>query len=169
MNKLIAFTGPIGSGKTTAAKELYALGFMLIRFAGPLKAMLCCLGLTKAHTDGDLKEVPCDLLGGATPRYAMQTLGTEWGRQMIGQNLWTDTWKRSVERNIKYCSIVVDDLRFPNELEAVKSFGGKVIMIERGIETNQEHISEQHTLSPDMIIFNTLSLESFKAAIRGLK
>jgi hypothetical protein len=62
-------------------------GFARVRFAGPLKAMMAALGCTNAEIDGDRKEVPCDLLGGKSPRWAMQTLGTEWGRKLIGDDL----------------------------------------------------------------------------------
>ena len=48
--------------------------------------MLYQLGLGEAHIEGALKEVPCELLGGKTPRYAMQTLGTEWGRDTDQQD-----------------------------------------------------------------------------------
>jgi hypothetical protein len=48
-----------------------------VKFAGPLKSMCMALGLTEAHIEGHLKEVPCELLCGQTPRHAMQTLGTE--------------------------------------------------------------------------------------------
>ena len=82
--RLIGFCGAAGAGKTHAATLLARdWGYSRVRFAGPLKAMLHALGLTEADTDGAAKDQPADLLGGRTPRHAMQTLGTEWGRALI--------------------------------------------------------------------------------------
>jgi hypothetical protein len=79
--RLIALTGYAGSGKSTLADILACEhGFTVVKFAGPLKAMLRALGLDEREIEGDLKEQPCQLLAGHTPRRAMQTLGTEWGR-----------------------------------------------------------------------------------------
>ena len=90
---IIGLTGLAGSGETTVARHLMGMhGFVRHRMAEPLKSMLKALGLTEQQIDGDLKEVPCELLGGKTPRHAMQTLGTEWGRDLISQNLWVKAW-----------------------------------------------------------------------------
>ena len=48
---------------------------------------------SEEEIDGRWKEHPCSLLLNKTPRYAMQTLGTEWGRELIGENIWTHIWK----------------------------------------------------------------------------
>lgn len=169
MNKLIAFTGPIGSGKTTAAKELYTLGFQIIRFAGPLKAMLRCLGLTEEHTDGRWKEEPIPLLGYKTPRYAMQTLGTEWGRDLICKDLWINVWREAVERNRKFSPIVVDDVRFENEVQAVRQLDGIVIFIDRPNKTWERHLSERFAFTPDLVLYNHSTEKEFLSRVRELK
>ena len=86
---LLGIHGKAGSGKSTAAQVLIDGGFKRVKFADPLKNMLRAIGLTDQHIEGDLKEVPCDMLLGQTPRHAMQTLGTEWGRGCIGGEFWT--------------------------------------------------------------------------------
>jgi putative protein kinase ArgK-like GTPase of G3E family len=78
--QIIGLTGLMGSGKSLAAQELERIGFTRTRFAGSLKDMMRVLGLTEEEIEGNLKETACALLGGKTPRYAMQTIGTEWGR-----------------------------------------------------------------------------------------
>src|SRR6516164_9279263 len=93
---VVGFAGRMHSGKTTAALELIRYGFVRVRFAGPLKSMLHALGLTPAELDGDLKEQPCALLGGVTPRHAQQTLGTEWGRACITPEVWVNAWLHAV-------------------------------------------------------------------------
>ena len=173
MNRMIVgLSGLIGSGKTTAAKHLIEHhGFVRLRFAGPLKAMMAALGLTEAETDGDLKHEPCDLLCGKTPRYAMQTIGTEWGRELIGPDLWIRAWLASVDELPPNSRIVADDVRFPNEAEAIFGLGGKLIRITRrelGTAPPQNaHISELHQLPADTEILNNNSIDDLCARVVG--
>jgi len=146
---IIAFAGLAGSGKSTAAMHLVNChGFRRVRLAGPLKAMLTALGLTAAEIDGDRKEQPCALLGGKTPRWAMQTIGTEWGRELIDPNLWTRAWRAAVDALPAGVPVVVDDCRFPNEADAVAEAGGVLVRIERpGAGAGAAgHASEAHQL-----------------------
>jgi hypothetical protein len=155
--KLIGLCGYAKSGKSTAAHHLVETrGFWRVPFAGPLKAMLQAAGLSQEHTDGHLKEVPCDLLCGHTPRHAMQTLGTEWGRA-LGTDLWVNLWRIKVERLMKAGDpVIVDDVRFPNEADAIRALGGKVIKIERpGIERPSSHASEALDFEVDHILSNS--------------
>lgn len=125
--KLVGLVGRLGSGKTTAAEYLEEqYGFKRIKFADPLKDMLRAIGLTEDHIEGDLKEEPCDLLMGQTPRHAMQTLGTEWGRNCINQNLWVRLW---LERAGQRRFVIADDCRFPNEMETIRRNGGTLIRV----------------------------------------
>ena len=124
---VIGLSGFAGSGKSTVASILEEKhGFVRIRFAGPLKDMLRQIGLTDYELEGDGKEVPNAILQGKTPRYAMQTLGTEWGRDLVGPLFWSKVWEQSVIASLREGArgIVVDDLRFPNELETLKDLGG---------------------------------------------
>lgn len=152
---LIAFTGLAGAGKSTAALHLVEThGFHRVRFAGPLKAMMAALGLSQREIDGDLKEQPCALLGDQTPRHAMQTLGTEWGRKLIVSDLWIRAWQAAMDALPPGAPVVVDDCRFPNEAEAVRAAGGVIVRIERpGAGTTSVHESEQHQL-PTMSVLN---------------
>jgi len=172
---IIGFCGPLGSGKTTAANYLIErYGFTRHRLAGPLKAMMRALGLSERHTDGDLKEVPCDLLGGKTPRFAMQVLGKEWGRDLVSPSLWTDAWKATMPEG----DLVVEDVRFPNEPKLIRSAGedfGLLIRITREpwspIEDKLErsHSSENQDLGPfDHEILNNGSIEALKAEIDSI-
>jgi hypothetical protein len=118
---IIALTGRAGSGKSTAGHRFTDHSFQRMRFAGPLKAMLITMGLTPDHTDGALKEVPCALLGGRTPRHAMQTLGGEWGRDMIAPTLWTNAAIMAIDALPAGQAVYLDDMRYPNELDALKA------------------------------------------------
>ncbi len=125
---IIALTGLAGSGKSTASKYLVEKhGYKLVKFAGPLKDMLRAIGLSEAQIEGELKEEPCEWLQGATPRHAMQTLGTQWGRACIGPSFWIELWVRRVNLIIAEGGrVVVDDCRFPNEADEVRKLGGVV-------------------------------------------
>src|SRR6266550_5970312 len=96
---VIAFTGLLRSGKTTAAFRLMNdHNYRKVRFAGPLKDMAYAFGLSFDHIDGELKELPCDLLGGKSPREFMQLLGTEFGRNLIDRNLWIRAWEHAINQ-----------------------------------------------------------------------
>lgn len=170
---VIGLTGHAGVGKSTAALYLVERrGFIRVPFAAPLKRMLRSIGLTDRETDGDLKEKPCDILMGKTPRFAMQTVGTEWGRNLIHPDLWIELWRRDAERLILGGhSVVADDCRFPNEAVVLRKLGGKVI----GIRADEAldpavaaHASESHNIEPDARILNgKTSLDDFHARIDG--
>lgn len=164
---IIAFTGLAGAGKSTAAFHLVkSRGFERVRFAGPLKAMMAALGLTAAEIDGDRKEQPCDLLGGKTPRWAMQTIGTEWGRKLIGDDLWIRAWQHAVSQLPAGVPVVVDDCRFPNEAAAVQAAGGILVRIDRpGAGTASVHESEQHALPAVRTLHNTLDEKNLREQI----
>jgi hypothetical protein len=156
---IVGFCGPIGCGKSTAAAYLVeTYDFERRRFAGPLKAMMKALGLTDSEIDGEHKERPCLLLGNKTPRHAMQTLGTEWGRMLIHPNLWVDAWRFSLPDNK---DVVVDDVRFANEEKAIRDLGGLLIQIEReGTGGLAQHASELQGIRGDIVIQNNGPVEN---------
>lgn len=88
-----------------------------------------------------------------TPRMALQTLGTEWGRR-LNHDLWAKAWLRHIQArpDTKWC---VNDLRFENELTAVYSVGGLTFRLLRG-EKKFNHPSENAiaTLVVDGVIRN---------------
>lgn len=168
MKTIIGFTGRAGSGKTTAAVHLATkYGFQRVRFAGPLKAMLHAIGLNHDHTDGDLKEQPCEMLCGKTPRHAMQTLGQEWGRQLLGEDFWIRAWQVAVE-NAKSDFIVVEDVRYENEANAIHAMGGTVCRVTRRGTSAVEHDSENGMFPVDWSFINNGTEEHFRDALTGL-
>jgi hypothetical protein len=131
--KLVGLIGKRGSGKDTAASVLEAHGFQNVKFAGALKAMLRTLltyqgvddETVERMIDGDLKESPTPYLSGRSPRYAMQTLGTEWGRVLMDPDFWLNS---SMGRATSAPS-VISDVRFPNECAAIRNAGGTLIRL----------------------------------------
>jgi hypothetical protein len=133
---VLGLSGFARSGKTTAAlylEEKY--GIERKHIAEPLRAMLAVLlqanGMKSdeitRYLTGDLKEevIPCL---GVTSRHAQITLGTEWGRKLINDNLWANTWMKGIEDGD---SVMNDSVRFPNEEQAIQLLDGATIMIKR--------------------------------------
>lgn len=159
--RVIALSGVAGSGKSTASAFLQFKGYKLEKFAGPLKDMLRSIGLGEMEIEGQFKEKPNPLLGEHTPRHAMQTLGTEWGRKCMGEDFWINLWRSRASNG----NVVVDDCRFANEAAAVRSLGGIVIRLEGrgGIEGGHE--SERLDFIVDAVVPNTGSVAQLHALL----
>lgn len=158
---IVALTGVAGSGKSTASAFLQSKGRKLVKFADPLKNMLRVIGMTEDFIDGELKEG--NWYYGKTARYAMQTLGTSWGRECMGEDFWVDIWKDSVI-GTQY-PIVTDDCRYANEATAVRSMGGIVIKLEGRGGIAGSHDSEKLDFIADAVVPNTGSIAQLHAIL----
>lgn len=146
---IIGIAGPARAGKDTLAGFLVQHGDLSrASFAGPIRTFICDLLGWSLKDLEERKEEPQDALNGKTPRYAMQTLGTEWGRNLIGKNFWADIGiRRAVEQFWPLFDgkgVVFTDVRFENEAEAIRKAGGTIIHIRRpGVGIQSNHASEQ--------------------------
>lgn len=176
---LIGLCGLPSNGKGTIATRLATQhGFLHTKFAAPMKDMLRVMlrhaGATEEiierMIEGDLKEVPSPLLGGKTPRWAMQTIGTEWGRDCISPTLWGDLWQSKAHTVLEDGgSLVVDDVRFPNEQERVKRLGGFIVMVNGRNGTASEHPSDRMDwLVPDYVIENDGTMQELETKVDQL-
>lgn len=140
--KLIGLTGPAGCGKDTVAQILCdTQEFRRISLADPIRqGLLTMLGIPEEHlTDRELKEQPMIELCGKSPRQAMQTLGTEWGRNCIDPHLWLKVAERKMAYiramtaggNACINGIVISDIRFPGEAKWLREQGGSIWHIRR--------------------------------------
>ena len=106
-------------------------GFQRMRFAEPMKDMLVAMGLTRQQVEVD-KELPVPMLGGKTTRHALQTIGTQWGRDMIDTNLWSNVTQARIRNAIVAGkNVVIDDCRFENEAIMLKTMGAVIVCVER--------------------------------------
>lgn len=119
---IVCISGKQGSGKTTLAKALckHYSGSHL-KFATPLYEMHDAIKeILEVKYSYQMKEKDGKLL---------QLLGTEWGRNTLGQNIWADLTRSAIESAVNTLErfndkafIVVDDARFENELEIFMKF-----------------------------------------------
>jgi len=154
MNKktILAFAGPKGVGKTSLAvtlKSLVGRGEIL-SFADPIKNMVEKMGIDRSIIDDPkLKNEKLDWLD-KSPREILQTLGTDWGREMIDENIWIKIAENSIKQSDSDL-IIFDDCRFQNEVDMIKDNGGHVVELYRpGFdEYTGEHKSELGISNPD--------------------
>lgn len=138
------------SGKSTAAAYLSKQGYRTIPFASPLKAMLRTfllqLGYGPDAIDHYLTTGKEDVLPGivCSPRHLLRTLGTEWGRSCVHPEVWLLCWRSTAQRYLQSGTpVVVDDVRFPNEADLIRSLGGQLWRIDRpGTARDTDHASE---------------------------
>lgn len=138
-------------GKTTAARYLQHFGYAKFAFADPLYAMLRSMLLTagyeRSEIDFYLSEGKENVIPeiGTSCRHLTRTLGTEWGRCIIDQNLWVKVARKRIlkeQGDTFRRPICFDDLRFPNELELLKKHGFTLIRVVRETDRNDSHESD---------------------------
>ena len=136
--RLIGITGRARSGKDTAAGYLsHQHGLVRYSFADPMKAAAKAMfGLTEDHVNGHLKETVIPWLG-VSPRRILQTLGTEWGRETVRNDLWVVLAQRQWEiisvatEQTFHGGMIVPDVRFEDEAAFIRENGGTLIHIQR--------------------------------------
>ena len=154
MSMIIAFAGKAGSGKSTVASLVrdamqyrHDITLPVVSFAAPLKDMTRAL-FNYARTE-ECDKTDNFLFTDKTYRYVLQTLGTEWARELIDKDFWT---KLVEERYVKHgYDIIIDDLRFANECGFVREQQlGLTFYLQRSMNTNVRdlHVSENN-LQPD--------------------
>lgn len=171
MKQIIGITGKAGSGKDTVADYLVARhNFVKVSFAQPLKDGLCAMfGWSQEQLlDRVWKESALEGIG-KSPRELMQTLGTEWGRDLVHKELWLMLARQRIEASEK--SVVISDLRFDNEAELIRSLGGQVIHLTRPQTTEvAAHSSERPVtaISVDKVVVNSGSTTELFRNVDGL-
>jgi hypothetical protein len=141
---IIGFVGFIGSGKDTAADYLVNFhGFRRDSFASTLKdAVSNIFGWDRTLIEGRTTESrewrdQVDTwwaerlnMPNLTPRWILQ----QWGTEVIRNGFHNDIWIASLENKMRktHDNVVITDVRFPNEIKAIKKANGKVFRIKRG-------------------------------------
>jgi hypothetical protein len=136
--KLIGILGRKQHGKDTIGNFFVKnYGFEKYCFAHPLKeACKIMFGFSNEQLNGSLKETP-DPYWNVSPRKVMQYFGTELMRKQmkniipdIGEDFWVKSFERYYMEH-KDDKFVITDVRFPNELQIIRHFGGTIIGVVR--------------------------------------
>jgi len=142
---IIGVIGFIGSGKDTVGDTLVSMGWKKESFAKPLKDVVAIIfGWDRSKLEGATKEdrawreIPDEywskILGKPfSPRLALQLMGTEAGRRVFGEPLWTASCLKRIQDDAAN-NYVVTDVRFNNEIVALNESGALLVRIYRGIE-----------------------------------
>jgi len=206
---IIGLVGLAGSGKDTVADMLQQHhGFTKVALADPLKRIARDVfaftdeqlwGPSQNRNTPDQRYPRFDhnghYAGHLTPRHALQTLGTEWGRECyadtwiemgirIARELLTPNGGRAYDAKVGIfrasCpppeGVVFSDCRFKNEIDAVHDAGGKVIRIVRpgaglggaaGLHPSEVEQASIKDEAFDLVLHNAGTLEDLRENVRG--
>ncbi len=185
---VIGICGLIGSGKDTIAGTLEGIGWLRYSMARPLKDMTAMLfGWPRDLVEGFTLESRAwreqkdewwsNRLGfDVTPRWALQYIGTDIMRKNFHDDIWVAYMEKFVQDNDH---VVISDIRFPNEIEAVRRLGGEVWQVHRNPlpywwdeakskgKVDGVHASETAWIpyEPDRLFSNTGSLQDLRLAV----
>jgi cytidylate kinase len=194
---VIGIHGPIGSGKSTIAERLSSRwGVRRLSFAGALKRAVAFM-IAAEEIMRSLPAVSMDyndIMNSSNYRHhfeAMHDVEMKKRYRLIMQGYGTDlrrgedseTWVRIMRDEISQTcrhngviaqltnqanTVVIDDVRFPNEASMVASMGGKLIRVRRGGTVGSApHESEAHLndLPFDFTIDNNTTVNALHAAV----
>lgn len=100
-----------------------------------------------------------------SPRKILELIGTELGRKRVTTGIWSDLVKNKFTSSDH--SIIITDVRFPNEHELVKSSGGyrfEIVAPNNPNAIKSTHESANHKLPSDRTIINPYD-DTFKINI----
>jgi hypothetical protein len=155
----------------------------IVKFAEPVKEIARWVyGLTEAQVDGNEQDKETVIPEwGVSPRQIMQKIGTEMGRE-IHPDTWIRFLRKRIDDFLSWIKInpgdppiifVVSDVRYPNEAEAIRSWGGSIWRVLRpGLPSSgvDQHPSETSikTIRPDLTIVNDGTLSQLKEKVEYL-
>jgi hypothetical protein len=142
---VLGLSGYARSGKDSIGQALAAHGYERASFADYIREGLYQLnplvqGIERVAPIIDERGWEQAKVVYPEVRGLLQRLGSEVGRNILGENVWVDLTFRNLPDGSK---IVVTDCRFPNEAAAIKQNGGEVWRVSRpGTEPVNMHPSE---------------------------
>lgn len=160
---LIGVTGYARSGKTSVGMVLESMGWERRAFADPIKAIAYESNMTvRRLVDLNGWEKAKKL---ADIRQYLQDLGLS-ARKHLGE----DVWIRAALKDLPE-KCVITDVRFPNEVEAIRGLGGQIVKVIRpGVKPANGHISETGVdkLPWDHLLSNGGTLDDLARDVRRL-
>jgi Domain of unknown function (DUF4406) len=168
---VIGLAGYARAGKDTVAQMIVQHGFEQRSFATPLKEALYALNpllvfplrVQDVVDDCGWEEAKSR----SEVRSLLQRLGTEAGRNVLGQDVWVNALFNTPNKG----RLVISDVRFPNEAQAIKARGGLLWRVERpGTGPANAHMSETALdgYDYDGIIDNTGDLDELEITVKNV-
>lgn len=160
---LIGFSGKKGSGKSYFADYLVNNKlFIKLSFASPLKEITKILfNLSDEDVKDPIKKELINPKFNASPRELMQWLGTDIMREEFNKkfNYSGSIWIDSVKDKIKTLlednkDVVIDDVRFQNEVDMIHSLGGIVINLRNDLDNTLTNSTSTHSSENQKLTFN---------------
>ena len=167
---IIGLSGYAQSGKDSVAKILVEeYGYTRIAFADKIKELL--YEINPRVNDRQLQQWVAIQGWDATKeipevRMMLQNLGVG-GRKIIGNKLWIKVAMMQYEPMKHF---VFTDVRFTNEAEMIKDYGGHIWRVERpGVKPVNDHVSESelNVWNFDEMIYNAGTLEDLAEVVRS--
>ena len=160
---LIGFSGKKGSGKSYFADYLVNNKlFIKLSFASPLKEITKILfNLSDEDVKDPIKKELINPKFNASPRELMQWLGTDIMREEFNKkfnysgSIWIDSVKDKVKTLLdKNKDVVIDDVRFQNEVDMIHSLGGIVINLRNYLDNTLNNSTSTHSSENQKLTFN---------------
>lgn len=160
---LIGFSGKKGSGKSYFADYLVNNKlFIKLSFASPLKEITKILfNLSDEDVKDPIKKELINPKFNASPRELMQWLGTDIMREEFNKkfnysgSIWIDSVKDKVKTLLdNNKDVVIDDVRFQNEVDMIHSLGGIVINLRNDLDNTLNNSTSIHSSENQKLTFN---------------
>lgn len=141
----IGLSGYARSGKDTVGRYLAEQGWLQVAFADSIRKSLYTFNprVTPDMRVADIVDEhgwETGKLVSPEMRVLLQRLGTQVGRDLLGENIWVDLTVRNIPDGSR---VAFTDCRFENEADKVREIGGKVWRVNRPHgEPINNHISE---------------------------
>jgi hypothetical protein len=170
---IVGLAGRKRVGKDSVANILInKYGYRNDSFANPIRKFIALLtnSVNADETyqlDAD-KEEPIEWLGGISKRYMMQTLGTEWGRDLVHPEIWINALWRRVDVKNASVPLVISDIRYEDEAQSVREKGGWVVHVCRpGLPQTDMHETESNLYikKTDGIVYNDGDISALRSTV----
>jgi hypothetical protein len=161
---IIGLSGYAQSGKDSTA-ELLCLnyGYTRLAFADPMRQALMIINPkldSITHVSDFVEDYGWDVAKrNPEIRRLLQVLGTDFGRKMLGDDVWIKIALSNIKTEDK---VVISDVRFPNEADAIRNLGGIVWRINRRNHSAVNGHASEHAMNNYMfnhVIYNDGTLE----------
>jgi hypothetical protein len=182
---LVGFTGRAGAGKTSickmishGARKSKKISTKELAFATPLKKVVGKIfdwsPARIEHGKGEIDKKWSEIFKTeVTPRSMLQKIGMAF-RTEVDPDFWVKLIQNEVakisDKGSKDVVVLFSDVRFPNEVDFIKSQGGILVKVLRpGELIPADHPSEKYwnEFEADLIWHNNLSLEDQKNQLKG--